>query len=343
MLRTNATSACITCKERHERCLRPSEGQICTNCKKYNRNCIPVPGRKRGPKPRRFRPRPANFQPFPSINPYRTTETFQNPYVNQSLPSYYSFVHDESMPYHERNNTLPPNTFSTSYSTDFFFRAPLNVNPYEITQTFQNAFINDQNSFPSYLNDSFEISLPYNNVINTPLNINPFEITDTFRNTSINQSPSLSSSSFSFIHDEEPNNEPNITLSSFIHDGQESNNEPDITLSSFIHDEQEPNNERNSTLPPFIHDEQEPNNEPNITLSSLIHDNQEPNNEPNITSPSNSFSTGCSNDSLFFETQHFHNDTINTTLDINPYTFIYQSPSLSSPLFIHDEPEPNNE
>ncbi|CAG8834515.1 7037_t:CDS:1, partial [Racocetra persica] len=55
MPRTNATSACMICKKRHEKCLRPSEGQICTNCEKNNRDCIPVPGNKRGPKPRGLR------------------------------------------------------------------------------------------------------------------------------------------------------------------------------------------------------------------------------------------------------------------------------------------------
>ncbi|CAG8692881.1 12983_t:CDS:1, partial [Racocetra fulgida] len=228
--RTNATSACMTCKKRHERCLRLSEGQICTNCEKHNRDCIPVPGNKRGPKPRGLRSRSTNFQPYPNINSYGATEIFQNTFVNQSPSSYYSFVHDESMPNHERNITFFPNSFSTSY----YFEAPHSYN--------------EQNSFSSYLSDSVGISLPYNNVMNTSLNINPFEITETFQNTSINKSPSLSSSSSSFIHDE-----------------------------------------------------------------------QEPNNEPYITSSFNSFSTGCSNDSSFFETQHSHNNGITTTFNITPY------------------------
>ncbi|CAG8638572.1 34533_t:CDS:1 [Gigaspora margarita] len=53
--RTNATQACTNCQIRHQRCEKPSEGDIngtCTNCKNDHLHCENTPPKKRGRKPR---------------------------------------------------------------------------------------------------------------------------------------------------------------------------------------------------------------------------------------------------------------------------------------------------
>ncbi|KAF0487839.1 hypothetical protein F8M41_022470 [Gigaspora margarita] len=109
---------------------------------------------------------------------YRTTKTLQNTVINQSS----SYNNDEPELNNDQNITSSSDSFSTSCSNDSFF---------------------------------FETQHSYDNIIPIP-NIDPYGIIEAFQNMFINQSPSslssLSSPSFSFIHDElESNNEQNIT------------------------------------------------------------------------------------------------------------------------------------
>ncbi|CAG8829657.1 29042_t:CDS:1 [Racocetra persica] len=183
MTRTNATSACFFCKKRHQKCLRLSEGSLCTNCQKHNHECIPVPGNKRGPKPRGLRSRSANFQPYPSYG------TIQNTFVNQ----------DEST----QNN---PNFSYSHEQNSFSSDSALNINPFEISinqfplfSSPSSSYIHDEETTSSFFEIQFH---SHNNTITTTYNVNPYGTVDTFHNT------------FPFIHNEQtPNHEQ---TSSFI-------------------------------------------------------------------------------------------------------------------------------
>ncbi|KAF0471940.1 hypothetical protein F8M41_025109 [Gigaspora margarita] len=73
--RTNSTLACVNCQWRHVRCEKLPQEDNCTNCRKYNRLCIYIPGNKRGPKPHRQNSRYANLQLFSNTNPSEAAHT----------------------------------------------------------------------------------------------------------------------------------------------------------------------------------------------------------------------------------------------------------------------------
>ncbi|CAG8789567.1 43496_t:CDS:2 [Gigaspora margarita] len=207
-----------------------------------------------------------------------------------------------------------------------------NINPYETTETFQNTFIKQPSlSYSPFVPGVFMPNITlfptndlhsYNNTITT-LPINPYETTKPLQNTFINQSSSY--------HNDEPelNNDQNITSSSDSFSTSCSND------SSFFETQHSYDNIITT---------------PNIDPYGTIEAFQNSNNEQNITSSSGSFSTMYPNDTLFFETQHPYNSIITTTPNIDLYEtietfqdmFINQSPS-TSPCFIHDELELNNE
>ncbi|KAF0487838.1 hypothetical protein F8M41_022469 [Gigaspora margarita] len=350
MPRTHATLACIYCQKRHERCERLSEEHTCMNCRKRNRPCISVPGYKRGPKTRKL-----IIEPFHNINPYETTEIFQT-------LSYSLFVPGVFMP----NIILFPANDLHSYNNTIII--PL-INPYETTKTLQNTFNNqsssynndepelnnDQNITPSSdsfstsrSNDSFffETQHSYDNAITIP-NIDPCGTIETFQN--INQSPSSSSSSSSFIHDEpEPNHEQNIT--SFT------NSFPTSCSNDFSSFETQHSYNNVITTTPNIglyetietFQDMPINQSPSTSSPSFIHDELELNNERNIISSSSSFSTSCSNDSFFFETQHSYNNIITTTPNIDSYGSVETFRNTFNPHHhpkpsVHDEPMLNDE
>ncbi|KAF0487844.1 hypothetical protein F8M41_022475 [Gigaspora margarita] len=312
------------------------------------------------------------MEPFPNINPYGTTETFQNTFINKPSLSYLPFVHGIFMP----NITLFP-------TNDLFFRILHSykntittppINPYRTTKTLQNTVINqsssynndepelnnDQNITPSSdsfstscSNDSFffETQHSYDNIITIP-NIDPYGIIEAFQNMLNNQSPSslssLSSPSFSFIHDESvSNNEQNITPFS--------NSFPTSCSNDFSYKTQHSYNNVITTTPnidlyEIIETFQDMliNQSPSTSSSSFIHDKLELNNEQNIIASSSSFSTSCSNDSFFFETQHSYNNIITTTPNINPYGSVETFRNTFNPHHhpkssVHDEPMLNDE
>ncbi|CAG8513581.1 22089_t:CDS:2 [Gigaspora rosea] len=141
------------------------------------------------------------------INPYRTTKTLQNTFINQSS----SYNNDEPELNNDQNITPSSDSFSTSCSNDSFF---------------------------------FETQHSYDKIITIP-NIDPYGIIEAFQNMFINQSPS--SPSISFIHDEsESNNEQNITsFSNSFPTNMLINQSPSTSSPSFIHDELELNSEQN--------------------------------------------------------------------------------------------------
>ncbi|KAF0487841.1 hypothetical protein F8M41_022472 [Gigaspora margarita] len=357
MPRTNATLACKYCQKRHDRCERLSEEHTCMNCRKRNRPCISVPGYKRGPKTRKL-----IMELFPNFNPYETTETFQNTFINEPSLSYFPFVHGVFMP----NITLFPTNDLHSYNNTI---TTLPINPYGTTKPLQNTFINQSSSYnndePKIKNDQniapssdsfstscsdnsffFEIQHSYDNAI-TISNIDPYGTFETFQTMFINQSPSSLSSS-SFIHDEpEPNNEQNITsfsnsfpiscsndLSSF--ESQHSYNNVITTT---------PNIDLYETIETF--QDMPINQFPSTSSPTFIHDELELNNEQNIISSSSSFSTSCSNDYFFFETQYSYNNIV-TTPNINSYGSVETFRNTFNPHHHpkpsdHDEPMPNDE
>ncbi|CAG8835523.1 31349_t:CDS:2, partial [Gigaspora margarita] len=279
MPRINATLACKYCQKRHERCERLSEEHTCMNYRKRSRLCISFPGYKRRSKTRKL-----IMEPFPNINPYGTTETFQNTFINKPSLSYLPFVHGIFMP----NITLFP-TNDLFFRTLHFYKNTITtppINPYRTTKTLQNAVINQSSS---YNNDEPEL--------NNDQNITP------------------SSDSFSTMS----NNEQNITPFSNSFPTGCSN---DISSSKTQHSYNNvitttPNIDLYEIIETF--QDMLINQSPSTSSSSFIHDKLELNNEQNIISSSSSFSTSCSNDSFFFETQHSYNNIVTTTPNINTY------------------------
>ncbi|CAG8744598.1 12939_t:CDS:2 [Gigaspora rosea] len=218
----------------------------------------------------------------------------------------------------------------TPYGTTEPIMEPFpNINPYETTETSQNTFIKQPSlSYSPFVPGVFMPNITlfptndlhsYNNTIST-LPINPYGTTKPLQNTFVNQS-------LSYRNDEsELNNDQNITSSSDSLSTSSNN--------SFFFEPQHSYDNIITT----------PNIDPYGTF-------QNSNYEQNITSSSDSFSTMYPNDSLFFETQPPYNSIITTTPNIDLYEtietfqdmFINQSPSTSSPSFIHDELELNNE
>ncbi|RIB07491.1 hypothetical protein C2G38_2214285 [Gigaspora rosea] len=213
------------------------------------------------------------------INPYRTTKTLQNTFINQSS----SYNNDEPELNNDQNITPSSDSFSTSCSNASFSKLnilmiisllfpiltlmgllkhskicsliSLHHHPPSLSFTMNQSQIMNKISHHSpilfllvvqMIFFSFKTQHSYNNVITTSPNIDLYEIIETFQDMLINQSPSTSSPSF-------------------------------------------------------------------------IHDELELNSEQNIISSSSSFSTSFSNDSFFFETQHSYNNIVTTTPNLNPY------------------------
>ncbi|CAG8523785.1 25427_t:CDS:1 [Gigaspora rosea] len=153
--RTNSTLACVNCQRRHLRCEKILSEDACTNCRKYNRPCLYIPGNKRGPKRHRQNTGFANFQPFSNINPYedahnqyREQLTFSSSYPTseaaytqcQLTPNIDSISYPIPVVYTQYQEHLTPNVGNNSYQVS------------DITEI-QNIFINQSTSSSSLAHD----------------------------------------------------------------------------------------------------------------------------------------------------------------------------------------------
>ncbi|CAG8834964.1 29082_t:CDS:1 [Gigaspora margarita] len=116
--RTNAIQACTNCQIRHQRCEKPSEGNInstCTFCKTKNLHCENAPPKKRGRKP-------------------GSSGILEAPY---SCENVVSFIGQGQMP--DDQNTVSINSHEPSFITTeaLVNQVPTpitaSINPYEIT------------------------------------------------------------------------------------------------------------------------------------------------------------------------------------------------------------------
>ncbi|CAG8712786.1 26565_t:CDS:2 [Dentiscutata erythropus] len=210
--RINSTLACVNCQWRHVRCIKIHGEDSCTNCRKYNRPCIYIPGNKRGPKRHRLNTRFANLQPFSNINPYRY-EAAQIQYQKQLIGD--SLYPEFGVDYTQHQ--LMPNIDGISYptpgihvaytqyqgqsnlSSSFFVHDELMPN------NKQKNIVSSSISSTNGPNDlfSFRTQHSYNN------NIDSYNITKSFHNTFIDQFSLIPSS---FVHDEQMlYDEQNIT------------------------------------------------------------------------------------------------------------------------------------
>ncbi|RIB07490.1 hypothetical protein C2G38_2214284 [Gigaspora rosea] len=119
------------------------------------------------------------------INPYGTTKTLRNAFINQ----FSSYNNDEPELNNDQNITPSSDSFPTSCLNDsFFFETQHsydnaitipNIDPYGTIEAFQNISFSTSCSNDSFF---FETQHSYNNIATTP-NINTYGFVETFRNT----------------------------------------------------------------------------------------------------------------------------------------------------------------
>ncbi|CAG8445806.1 16091_t:CDS:1 [Dentiscutata heterogama] len=225
--RINSTLACVNCQWRHVKCVKLLGEDSCTNCRKYSRPCIYIPGNKRGPKRHRLNTRIANLRLFSNIDPYRYEAAhiqYQKQLTGDSLYPELGIDYTQHQPM--------PNIDSISYPTPGIhvaysqYQGQLTPNignsshPISETNDIQNKLVNQSNLSSSFFvhnelmpnnkqknimsssnsstndpNDlfSFRTQHSYNN------NIDSYDTTKSFHNTFIDQFSLIPSS---FVHDE---------------------------------------------------------------------------------------------------------------------------------------------